>query len=236
MIYAAILAGGSGLRMGGNLPKQFLNILGRPVIIRSIDAFVNSGKIDMIYVAVSEDYLEYTQKLISEYIQFENIKVICGGCNRNETLYNVLESIKESGKISDNDIILTHDAVRPFIDNRIISENIEAVKKYGAGNTVIPAVDTILQSSEGKFIDSIPLRSTMFHGQTPQSFSVKKITEFYENMTPEEFERYTDACSVFVAKGEKVCLVKGSRNNIKLTYPEDIEKAESIIKSKEQSE
>lgn len=234
MIYAAVLAGGSGLRMGGDLPKQFLKICGRPVIIRSIDAFVNNGRIDMIYVAVSEAYLEYTQSLIREYIQFKNIQVICGGGNRNETLYNVLESIKKEREVSDEDIILTHDAVRPFIDDRIINENIEAVKKYGAGNTVIPAVDTILQSSDGKFIDSIPLRSTMFLVQTPQSFSVKKVTELYENMTPEEFERYTDACSVFAAKGEKVCLVQGSRDNIKLTYPEDIEKAESIIKSKEQ--
>ncbi len=234
MIYAAVLAGGSGLRMGGDLPKQFLNICGRPVIIRSIDAFIKSGKTDMIYVAVSASYTEYMRELINKYIQFKNIKVICGGGNRNETLYNVLESIKKEREVSDEDIILTHDAVRPFIDDRIINENIEAVKKYGAGNTVIPAVDTILQSSDGKFIDSIPLRSTMFHGQTPQSFSVKKVTELYENMTPEEFEQYTDACSVFVAKGEKVCLVQGSRDNIKLTYPEDIEKAESIIKSKEQ--
>lgn len=230
MVYAAVLAGGSGLRMGGNMPKQFLSVGDKPIIIRSIEAFLESGSVDKVFVAVSSDFLDYTKELIAEYIGENDISVVVGGKNRNETLLNVLRSIDE---INDDDVILTHDAVRPFIDKRIIDENISAAREYGACNTVVPAVDTILRSSDGKFIESVPVRSEIFHAQTPQSFSVKKLLSLYENLSEDEMETFTDSCSVFLAAGERVFLVTGDRNNIKLTYPEDMERAENIIKCKE---
>ena len=230
MVYAAVLAGGSGLRMGGSLPKQFLEVAGRPIIIRSIQAFIESGSVDKIFVAVSADFSDYTSELIAKYLGDAAVTVVAGGKNRNETLLNVLHSIDD---ISDDDIILTHDAVRPFIDKRIIDENISAAREYGACNTVVPAVDTILRSSDGKFIESVPVRSEIFHAQTPQSFGVKKLLSLYENLSDDEMEKFTDSCSVFLAAGERVFLVTGDRNNIKLTYPEDMERAENIIKCKE---
>ncbi len=231
MVYAAVLAGGSGLRMGGNMPKQFLSVADRPIIIRSIEAFLESGSVDKIFVAVSADYLDYTKELVAQYLGEADITVVVGGKNRNETLLNVLHSIDN---ISDDDVILTHDAVRPFIDKRIIDENIAAALEYGACNTVVPAVDTILRSSDGRFIESVPVRSEIFHAQTPQSFGVKKLLSLYENLSDEEMEKFTDSCSVFLSAGERVFLVTGDRNNIKLTYPEDIERAENIIKYKEE--
>lgn len=231
MVYAAVLAGGSGLRMGGSMPKQFLSVADRPIIIRSIEAFLQSGGVDRIFVAVSADFLDYTKELIAEYIGDADISVVCGGKNRNETLLNVLHSIEN---VTDDDVILTHDAVRPFIDKRIIDENIAAAREYGACNTVVPAVDTILQSSDGRFISSVPVRSEIFHAQTPQSFGVKKLLELYEKLSDEEAEKFTDSCSVFLAAGERVFLVTGDRNNIKLTYPEDMERAENIIRCKEE--
>lgn len=234
MIYAAVLAGGNGLRMGGEIPKQFLSVAGRPIIIRSIDAFVKSGLTDKIYVAVSTDYLDYTKKLVDSYYSDENIIVTAGGKNRNETLFNVLKEIESKG-ISEQDIILTHDAVRPFIDDRIIRDNIDCVKKYGACNTVVPAVDTMVRSVNGDFIDSIPVRNELYHGQTPQSFNARILLDLYENLTAEESEIYTDACSVFIKNNMKIHLVQGDRNNIKLTYPEDMEKAEIIIENREKN-
>lgn len=228
MVYAAVLAGGKGLRMGGDIPKQFVCIAGRPIIIRSIDAFAESGSVDKIFVAVAQDYMDYMSALIGKYVKNADIEIVAGGVNRNETLYNVLKHIH----IGTDDIILTHDAVRPFIDKRIIDENIAAAFRYGACNTVVPAVDTILESADGKFIESVPQRSRLFHAQTPQSFSVKKLYDFYSDMRADEFENYTDACSVFIANGEKVFMVNGDRNNIKITYPEDMEKAENIIKNR----
>lgn len=232
MVYAAVLAGGSGLRMGGNLPKQFLSVADIPIIIRSINAFIESGSVDKIFVAVSEDYYDYTAELIKKHIDNFDVELVVGGKNRNETLLNVLSEIEKIG-MNDDDIILTHDAVRPFIDKRIIDENIKAALEYGACNTVIPAVDTILKSSDGKFIDSVPVRSEIFHAQTPQSFRVKKLFELYKNMSADAMEKFTDACSVFIENGDRVYMVTGDRNNIKLTYPEDMEKAENIIRCRE---
>ena len=231
MVYAAILAGGSGMRMGGSLPKQFLSVGDIPIIVRSIQAFIDSGSVDRIFVAVSEDYYDYTSELIGKYIGKKNITVVVGGKNRNGTLLNVL---REIGNIAGDDVILTHDAVRPFIDKRIIDENIKAAIEYGACNTVVPAVDTILRSSDGKFIESVPVRSEIFHAQTPQSFNALKLLELYEKLNDDEMEKFTDSCSVFLAAGERVFLVAGDRNNIKLTYPEDMERAENIIKCKEE--
>ena len=230
MVYAAVLAGGSGLRMGGSLPKQFLEIADKPIIIRSIEAFLRSGSVDRIFVAVSADFFDYTKELIAQHLDNADITVIVGGKNRNETLLNVLHGISD---ISDDDIILTHDAVRPFINKRIIDENISAAREYGACNTVVSAVDTILRSSDGKFIESVPVRSEIFHAQTPQSFNAEKLLSLYEKLNDDEMEKFTDSCSVFLAAGERVFLVTGDRNNIKLTYPEDMERAENIIKCKE---
>ena len=230
MNIAAILAGGSGLRMGSAVPKQFLEIEGVPVIIRSINAFLRSGKIDKCIVSVSEDFISYTKELISKHICTETeIFVIKGGKTRGDTLFGVLSFMKEKG-FPEGSVVLTHDAVRPFINNRIIEENIAAAKKYGACNTAISAVDTMLLSSDGEFIDSVPDRSKLFHAQTPQSFDAEKLYKLIENTPRDVFEAMTDGCSVFTYHGERVFLVKGETYNIKITYPDDLIRAQGIIR------
>lgn len=230
MVIAAVLAGGSGTRMGTSLPKQFLEIEGIPVIIRSINAFISSDRVDSCIVSVSEAYIEYTEKLIAEHVTSDKeISVIKGGSTRSDTLFSVLSFMKKKG-ILDGSIVLTHDAVRPFINERIISENIDAAEKYGACNTCVPAVDTMLISADGKFISDVPDRSTLFHAQTPQSFDAKKLYELIEKMSEEDFRGLTDGCSVFSYYGEKVFLVRGESYNIKITYPDDIVRAGNIIK------
>lgn len=229
MNIAAILAGGSGLRMGTAVPKQFLEIEGIPVIIRSINAFLKSEKIDKCIVSVSEDFIDYTKELIGRFIRTEKeIFVIKGGKTRGDTLFGVLSFMKEKG-VLEGSIVLTHDAVRPFINNRIIEENIAAAEKYGACNTAIPAVDTMLLSTDGEFIDSVPDRSRLFHAQTPQSFDAGKLYGLIEKTPRDIFEMMTDGCSVFSHHKEKVFLVKGENYNIKITYPDDLIRAKGII-------
>ena len=229
MNIAAILAGGSGLRMGTDIPKQFLEIEGVPVIIRSIMAFMKVSEIDSIIVSVSADYVEYTEKLIEKFISSDkDIHVITGGKTRGDTLSGVLSFMKENG-ILENSVVLTHDAVRPFITDRIILENIEAAKNYGACNTAIPAVDTMLLSEDGSFISSVPDRNKLFHAQTPQSFDAKRLYDMIAKTPTDVFDTFTDGCSVFSYYGEKVFLVKGETYNIKITYPDDIVRAKGIV-------
>ncbi len=230
MNIAAILAGGSGLRMGTAVPKQFLEIEGVPVIIRSINAFLSSGRIDKCIVSVAEDFVSYTEELIRKHVSTATeIFVIKGGKTRGDTLFGVLAFMKEKGFL-EGSVVLTHDAVRPFINDRIIEENIAAAEKYGACNTAIPAVDTMLLSADGKFIDSVPDRSKLFHAQTPQSFDALKLYSLIENTPRDVFELMTDGCSVFTYHGEKVFLVKGETFNIKITYPDDLIRAKGIIR------
>ncbi len=228
MVTAAVLAGGSGTRMGAEVPKQFLEVNGRCLLVRSIEAFVKNKNIDNVIVAVGEAFLEYTESLIDEKITSDkDIYIISGGKTRSDTLLNVLEFMKEKD-ILESSIVLTHDAVRPFITDSIIDNNILAAEKYGACNTVIPATDTILISEDGQFIASVPPRSTVYHAQTPQSFNAKKLYELCKGLSEDVFSLLTDGCSVFTACNEKVYLVKGEEYNIKITYPEDIKRAENI--------
>ena len=240
MIYAEILAGGIGKRFGNNdLPKQY-NMLGsKPIIIHTIEQFVLNPKIEKIIVCTPKDWINYTEDLINKYIPNESrIEVVQGGPTRNETIINGAKYIEKEYGLTDKDVIITHDAVRPFISQRIIEDNIKAVSKCDAVDTAIPATDTIIDSGADKVVDpnkndymieSIPNRSSLWYGQTPQSFNIKRLMEMYEKLTEEEKDILTDACKIFVLKGESVKIVKGETFNMKITTVFDLKMAEAIL-------
>lgn len=231
MIFAAILAGGSGSRMGNTTkPKQFLELGTKPIIIHTIEKFNVNNKFEKIIVLSPKEWLDYTSNLINKYISDnENIVVIEGGNLRNDTIMNGIKFIEDNYPKEDH-IIVTHDSVRPFVSHRIIEENIEYALKYGACDTVIPATDTIVSSVDSKFIDNIPVRNNMYQGQTPQSFNVNKLKQLYGELSFNEKEILSDACKIFSIKGEKVALVEGDITNIKITYSYDLRVANSILK------
>ena len=143
---------------------------------------------------------------------------------------NGCKYIKDKYGINEEDIIITHDGVRPFINKRIIIDNIKVAKKYGAVNTVVTAIDTIVESIDGKEISAIPIRSNMYLCQTPQTFNMKKFIYIMNSLTEEEKNSLTDACKAFIIKGEKVEIVKGEYTNIKITTKCDLEIANTILK------
>lgn len=234
MIFAAILAGGIGSRMGGtDTPKQFLTLGDKPVIIHTIEKFVINSKFDKIIVLSPQNFINHTNNLINEYLgENDRIVVIEGGKTRNDTLLNSINYINENFDIDDDSIIVTHDSVRPFLTHRIIEDNIEAAKKFGACDTVIPATDTIVESIDGEVIENIPVRDNFYQGQTPQSFKINKLSELINSLSEEETNILTDACKIFVLKGEDVHLVKGDITNIKITYPYDLKLANTILEDK----
>ena len=231
MIFAVILAGGFGSRMGGtDIPKQFLNLGNKPVIVHTIEKFVINDNIDKIIVLTPENYINHTIHLIEDYIpNHEGIIVIEGGQTRNDTIINSINYIDENFGIDDGSIIITHDSVRPFVTHRIIEDNIEAARKYGACDTVVPATDTIVESINGETIESIPVRDYYYQGQTPQSFNIKKLFNLITSLTEEESKILTDACKIFTLKDEDVHLVDGEVTNIKITYPYDLKLANTIL-------
>ena len=231
MIFAVILAGGVGSRMGGaDMPKQFLQLGSKPIIIHTIEKFLINSNIDKIIVLTPENYINHTNHLIDQFIgSNDDIVVVEGGETRNDTLLNSINYINDNFGIDDESIIVTHDSVRPFVTHRIINDNIEAAKRFGACDTVIPATDTIVESINSQTIESIPVRDYYYQGQTPQSFNIKKLFNLINSLTEAETNILTDACKIFVLKDEDVHLVKGDVTNIKITYPYDLKLANTIL-------
>ena len=220
MVFGVLLAGGVGSRMGNiEKPKQYLNIADRPIIIHTIEKFFVNETFEKIIVLCPEQWISHTKNLVKKYIgQTPRIAVIAGGETRNETIMNAIRHIEGEYEVDDETIIVTHDSVRPFVTHRIIEENIEYARKYGACDTAVPSTDTIVESEDGNIISVVPDRSKMYQGQTPQTFRLKKLKELYESLSAEEKESLTDAAKIFVIKGEKVYLVEGEVSNIKITY------------------
>ncbi|MFI3140836.1 MAG: 2-C-methyl-D-erythritol 4-phosphate cytidylyltransferase [Clostridia bacterium] len=231
MVYAVIAAGGIGSRMGNvEKPKQFLKLKGKPIIMHTIEKFYVNYKIEKVIVLCPEKWVSYTKDIIEKHLpKNEKIVVLCGGDTRNETIMNAINFIEETDGLADDTIILTHDAVRPFVNARIIEENIDAALKYGATDTVVPATDTIVESQGGEVISNIPDRSKLYQGQTPQSFNAKLLKELYTSLSDEEKDILTDACKIFSIKGHDVHLIQGEVYNIKITYPYDLRVADSLL-------
>lgn len=230
-VYGVILAGGKGTRMGNvEKPKQFMEIGNKPIIVHTIEKFAMNAEFENILVLSPKQWIKHTEDLIRKYIPTDDrIQVIEGGVTRNDTIMNAISYIERLGRLNDDTIIVTHDSVRPFVTHRMLEENIRYAKEYGACDTVIPATDTIVESVDHQSISHIPDRSTMYQGQTPQSFKAKHLKEIYESLAVQEKEILTDACKILVIKGEHVHLVEGEESNIKITYPYDMRVAEALL-------
>lgn len=231
MIYAEVLAGGKGTRMGNtDMPKQFLLLGEKPVFIHTLEQFILNKRVDKVLICCPKQWISHTKDIVKKYIiNDEKIIVVEGGATRNDTIMNGCSYIEEHFGLQDDDIVITHDAVRPFVTQRIIDENIDAALKYGATDTVVEAFDTIVESVDGNVISNIPVRSHMYQGQTPQTFKIKALKDLFASLTEEEAEILTDACKAFVIKGHAVHLVQGEVYNMKITTQHDLKIANGLV-------
>lgn len=235
MIFAAIVAGGTGSRMNiSDMPKQFLNLGDKPVIIHTLEKFLMCRKFDVFYIGIHPDWNLYMQDLIKKHINIDEnkIKLVNGGNDRNSTIINIINAIENEFGNSEENIIITHDAVRPFVTLKMIEDNIDAAAQYGACDTVCAATDTIVVSEDGQTISTIPDRKTLYQGQTPQSFNIKTLKELYNDLSSTEKSILTDACKIFVFRGKPVHIVKGDPANFKLTTISDYKIAQALIENK----
>ena len=234
MIFAVILAGGTGSRMGSaDMPKQFLEIKGKPILNHTVEKFLPNPAFEKIIILSPKAWIGHTKEIIRKYTgSSDRIAVIEGGKTRNDTIMNAVAYIDREYTLDDDTIIVTHDSVRPFVTHRIIEENIKAAEEYGACDTVVPATDTIVEG-DGRQISSIPDRSRMYQGQTPQSFKAKMLRDTYMSLSEDEKAILTDAAKILVMKGMDVRLVRGETYNIKITYPYDLRIARSLLEDED---
>ncbi len=217
-IAVIIAAAGSGNRMGSGIPKQYLEIMGKPVLTRAVEAFVQNAFTDEIYVVVHQDYVEITKK---EYCSSKIKQVVSGGGERQDSVYAALSVIP-----ADVDFVLVHDGARPFVTNASIDALIESTVVHRAAAMAVPVKDTIKAAEEEIFTKTLD-RSRLYAIQTPQGFHRNLLITAYQKAFAENFYGTDDA--VLVEKlGEKVYLVKGDYNNIKITTKEDVAVGEAI--------
>lgn len=233
MNIAIIFAGGSGVRMGAGMPKQFLEINGRPIIIHTLENFQNCDEIDKIYISCKNDYINQLSCFVKKFNINKVCKIVSGGQTGLESIYNALIAAYEEN--SDDSIVLIHDGVRPIIADDLIKKNIESVKKHGCGITCTPFFETPVISKDGSKIDSVLLRNEIFTAQAPQSFYLKDILDAHREVRKNNpnYDNIVDSCSLFKSQGHDIYIIQGNRGNIKVTTPEDFYVLRALLQYKE---
>ena len=217
---AIIFAGGTGQRMGAEIPKQFMKVQGREIIVHTLEKFDVNENIDDIIVCCIEEWIPFLNKLITRYDLEKVVSVIPGGETGQDTIFKGLEEAK---KRYDNAIVLIHDGVRPLITEETIDKCVEAVEEYGSAITTTPAFETPLISNDGEIVEEMPSRNVVYTAQAPQAFYLNDIYALHkaERIDNPKYEGIVDSCGLFFKNGIKCHLIEGNRGNVKVTTPED---------------
>lgn len=218
---ALIFAGGTGQRMGSEIPKQFLKICGHEIIIHTLELFETNKKIDEIYVVCIEDWIPYLKKLIKVYDIDKVVKVIPGGKSGQDSIFAGLSEIKKDNE--EDVIVLIHDGVRPLVSQKTINNCVLETEKNGSAVPVIKCFETPIISKNGNVVESMPTRSEMFLAQAPQAYYLNDIYNAHvkERKVNPGYEGIVDSCGLMFKNGIRSNLIEGDRGNIKVTTPSD---------------
>ena len=231
MIYAAILAGGTGSRMtGSKIPKQFLELAGKPLLVHTVAAFLRCEEIAHIVVTAAKGWLDVTEDILNDAFGEEpRLSVTLGGADRLSSMQNACIFLGDRFGIVPEDMVLTQDGARPFVTPEIIAENIRLMATYDAVTTAYSVVDTILCSEDGATVADIPPRKQMYAVQTPQTFRLGELLVALKELSSKERETITDGAKIYLNRGKTVGIAMGSGENIKITEPKDLAVARSIL-------
>ena len=215
-----ILAGGVGTRSGEAIPKQFIEINKKPLIVYTLEKFNNNANIDYICIACHEKWIEYMKKISKKYNIKKVKSIVKGGSNGLGSAYNGIKAINKFA--SDDSLVLIHDAVRPFVDQKSIDKNIRVAKEKGLAMCSISLVETLAFSNDGVYSEKVVPRDNLKRILTPQTFKLSILNELFKEEDVEK-SKEPSTFSLYMSKGLPIYLSEGSEKNIKITYPEDIE-------------
>lgn len=233
MNIAVIFAGGSGQRMHSkDMPKQFLEMHKKPIIIYTLEFFENNPEIDAIVISCIEEWMSYLQELLYKYRIEKVKKIVPGGETGQMSIYNGLKAAKEVSK-GQKTIVLIHDGVRPFISDKVIYDNIASVKKNGSAITTSVVQETILVVNDDESINYVPDRCNSRVAKAPQSFWLNDILEGHYKAQKEGKINYIDSCTLMKHYGYQLFLVDGPKENIKITTPNDFFTMRALLDAKE---
>ena len=230
MNYAIVLAAGVGQRMrNGGLPKQFLKLMGKPIVAYTLEKFEESKEIDRIVVVCHGSYVEYMQKLIQCYQIIKAKQVVVGGSDRQGSLLRGLDTIMESGG-EPRDIVVIHDAIRPMISEEIISDCIAKCRQYGSGLAAMRCQETIISTEDGLKGSRGISRNSIMRVQTPQAYRYGRVMRAHEEAVKRGVTDAVYTNMLMLDMGETLYFSKGSAKNIKITTMEDVEIFKAIYR------
>lgn len=236
MNIAVVFAGGVGKRMHTkDIPKQFLKLHNKPIIIHTLELFESHPEIDAIVVSCVSDWVGYLNDLVNKYNLKKVRKIVPGGKTGQESIYNGLKAAEEVGN-RDKDIVLIHDGVRPLINKKTISDNIASVLIHGSAITCVKAKETIVEVDENEGIVDIPDRAQARLARAPQSFYLNDILNAHERAISENRFDFIDSCSMLTHYGKKLYLIDGPQENIKITTPDDFYTTRALLDAKENAQ
>ena len=221
-VLAIIPAAGWGIRMGGATPKQFLSLEGVPIFVHTLRKFVASGAVDEIFLGLRAEDTERARREIEDEHFARPVRLVEGGPSRQDTVARCLDQAS-----ADTEVVLVHDAVRPFIELEMIQRGVDAARKDGAAIFGIPSVDAVKQVERQLILGTIP-RERIVLAQTPQAFRYEIIREAYRRAIADSFYA-TDDSSLAERLGYNVTVLMGSDRNIKITKPSDLPLARLYI-------
>lgn len=226
-----IIAGGVGARMGQDIPKQFINVYDKPVIVYTLEAFQKHPSIDAIEVVCLDGWHDVLWAYAKQFgiAKLENI--VSGGKNGQDSIRNGLYDIASRHNGSD-DIVLVHDAIRPMVSNDIISGNIRVCRQYGNAITVVPCTAAMLKTFDSLSTEEQVPRDNLKITQTPQAFFLQDIIAAHKEALEKGITNSVASCTMYIELGRKLYMSAGSEKNLKLTTAEDIEIFKALLNAK----
>lgn len=234
MNIALIIAGGVGSRMGQDIPKQFINVNNKPVIIYTLEAFQNHPNIDEIEVVCLDGWHEILRAYARQFGITKLVNIVSGGVNGQDSIRNGVSDISKRHS-GDDDIVLIHDSIRPMVSPDIISDNIRVCKMYGNATVVVPCNTAMLKSEDSVVSTSQISRDTVKMTQTPQSFHLNDLVSAHRQALDKGITSSVSSCTMYVELGREVFLSKGSEKNLKLTTVDDIEIFKALLVTKKEN-
>ena len=227
---ALIIAGGSGERMGQDIPKQFLTVNEKPVIIYTLEAFQKHADIDEIAVVCLEGWEQVLRAYAKQFNISKLNDVITGGANGQESIRNGVFELEKHCKAED--IVLVHDAIRPMVSAEIISDCIVKTKKHGCAIATIPCAEAMLQTDDGEISSGSYPRDRLKRTQTPQGFKLGELCELHREALKKGITNSIASCTLMIEMGHQVYFSAGSEKNLKLTTVEDIDIFKALLMAK----
>lgn len=233
MVVALIIAGGSGNRMGQDIPKQFINVYDKPVIVYTLAAFQNHPSVDLIEVVCLDGWHEILWAYAKQFNITKLKWVVSGGATGQESICNGLQKLKK--ELLPEDIVMIHDANRPMVSAEIISNNLATFHKNGSAITAVQCVEAVLRSTDGVSSDAFIPREQIYRTQTPQTLTLGKLLWAHSEAKKRQITNATATCTLLQQLGEKVWFSKGSDENVKITTPDDLMIFKALLNTKRNS-